>query len=131
MMPSYARKLSVPCVTVIRGKVRARYEQQYELICLQAQACNLQVLAWLRCKVKVLRNALVDSSASFAGLASDSLTIYAVTLLGEYLPEEWTRRLADSCQVSLGVLLAFDLSESVHLCRDAVKRHITCTRRSN
>ncbi|CAL5222476.1 g4847 [Coccomyxa viridis] len=62
---------------------------------------NEKVLAWLRCKVKVLRNALVDSSASFAGLGSDSLTVYAVGLLGEYLSEEWTKRLADSCHVSL------------------------------
>ena len=61
------------------------------------------MLAWLRCKVKVLRNALVDSSASFAGLGSNSLTIYVVGLLGEYLSEGWTKRLADSCHVSLGM----------------------------
>ena len=72
----------------------------------------MQVLAWLRCKVKVLRNALVDSSASFAGLGSDSLTVYAVGLLGEYLSEEWTSRLADSCHVSLGMLITCCLSES-------------------
>ena len=73
------------------------------LVCKQRRGVA-QVLAWLRCKVKVLRNALVDSSAAFAGLGSDSLTIYAIGLLGEYLSEEWTRRLADSCHVSLGLL---------------------------
>ncbi len=79
----------------------------------------MQVLAWLRCKVKVLRNALVDSSASFAGLGSDSLTIYTVGLLGEYLSEEWTSRLADSCHVSLGMSVACCLSRNMRLCHQA------------
>ena len=81
-------------------KKRCMCEQRC-CVCKQSRG-DVQVLAWLRCKVKVLRNALVDSSASFAGLGSDSLTIYAVGLLGEFLSEEWTRRLADSCHVSLG-----------------------------
>ena len=62
------------------------------------------MLAWLRCKVKVLRNALVDSSISFAALGSDSLTIYVIGLLGENLSDDWTKRLAGSCGVSLGEL---------------------------
>jgi hypothetical protein len=70
---------------------------------IQCLAHGTQVLAWLRCKVKVVRNALVDSSLSFAGLGSDSLTIYVIGLLGENLSEAWTKRLADSCRVSLGV----------------------------
>ena len=84
----------------------------------------MQVLAWLRCKVKVLRNALVDSSASFAGLGSDSLTIYAVGLLGEYLSEEWTARLAESCHVSLGKPPR-TCQKCATYCK-AVKRHV-CT----
>ena len=108
------------------------YEQHCELSRLQAEAYDVQVLAWLRCKVKALRNALVDSSASFAGLSSDSLTIYAVTLLGEYLLEEWTRRLAGqlSCLPRCATL-PFPLSDSVHFCSTPDKRHITCTWRSN
>ena len=69
---------------------------------LQADAC-LQVLAWLRCKVKVLRNSLVDSSSSFAALGTDALTVYVIGLLREYLSEDWMKRLAGSCHVSLGV----------------------------
>ena len=61
------------------------------------------MLAWLRCKVKVLRNSLVDSSNSFAALGTDALTVYVIGLLGEYLSEDWMKRLAGSCQVSLGV----------------------------
>ena len=68
----------------------------------QADACT-QVLAWLRCKVKLLRNSLVDSSASFAALGTDALTVYAIGLLGEYLSDDWMQRLAGSCHVSLGV----------------------------
>ena len=79
----------------------------------------MQVLAWLRCKVKVLRNALVDSSASFAGLGSDSLTVYAVGLLGEYLSEQWTSCLADSCNVSLGIPVTWCLYQET--CADAKK----------
>ncbi|CAK0787484.1 hypothetical protein CVIRNUC_010704 [Coccomyxa viridis] len=60
-----------------------------------------KVLAWLRCKVKVLRNSLVDSSNSFAALGTDALTVYVIGLLGEYLSEDWMKRLAGSCHVSL------------------------------
>ena len=84
------------------------------------------MLAWLRCKVKVLRNALVDSSASFAGLGSDSLTIYAIGLLGEYLSEEWTKRLADSCHVSLGLLLCLACSQVPMPCLESAKHRTAC-----
>ena len=104
--------------------MQACCEQYYSAVC-NYRNCFVQVLAWLRCKVKVLRNALVDSSASFAGLGSDSLTVYAVGLLGEYLSEEWTKRLADSCHVSLGAANTYKLSGDVRLCRKAVE-HLAC-----
>ncbi|CAL8467533.1 g7071 [Coccomyxa elongata] len=60
-----------------------------------------KVLAWLRCKLRRLRGALLASSANFAAMDDTSLTIYAVGLLGEYLSEAWLQRLCDSCGVSL------------------------------
>lgn len=56
-----------------------------------------QVLAWLCCKVKRLRGALLRSSASFGALDDAALTSYAVGALGEYLSDAWLARLSDSC----------------------------------
>jgi len=66
---------------------------------------HVQVLAWLRCKVRRLRGALLDSSTNFAAMDDSSLTVYVIGLLGEYLSESWVQRLCDSCGVSLAGML--------------------------
>ncbi|EIE24959.1 hypothetical protein COCSUDRAFT_83651 [Coccomyxa subellipsoidea C-169] len=62
---------------------------------------NAKVLAWLRCKLRRLRGALLDSSANFAAMDDTLLTSYAVGLLGEYLSEAWLQRLCNACGISL------------------------------
>lgn len=59
------------------------------------------MLAWLRCKLRRLRGALLDSSANFAAMDDASLTAYAIGLLGEYLSEAWLQQLSDACGISL------------------------------
>ena len=60
------------------------------------------MLAWLRCKLRRLRGALLAKQCKhFAAMDDASLTAYAVGLLGEYLSEAWLQRLCDSCGISL------------------------------
>lgn len=67
---------------------------------LSAAGMCVQVLAWLRFKLRRLRAALTEHSAAHAAMDEASLTAYSVRLLGEYLPEPWLQRLCDACHVS-------------------------------
>ena len=58
------------------------------------------MLAWLRCKLGVLRRSLAQHSASHAALDEAALTAYAARLLGEYLPERWFCQLCGACGVA-------------------------------
>jgi hypothetical protein len=74
-----------------------------------------QVLAWLRCKLKHLRGALIGSSANYASMDDASLTVYAIGILGEHLSDAWMERLAASCGVSLAGALLTPPRQEAHV----------------